>query len=447
MTSSSRDKTARRLVPFHDPNAGYRRWRTKDAQRWARLYQSGKPITRIAAEEDADQSTVSQWLHKLGLDIKQGSHKVKQPPLRYSKEFIGLINEGPEKVLQLVKERVWGVMATENGIKQLNDLYEFFQLHHQGVGVKECARLVEVHRSTIAEWREATDQPYLAKIANSILNVASLEQGWKLVPLHISSGANELREWVSIPNRIGGYEDISKLVGQLKPLDETYRRARLFGIPERRTDRMRPELFSYALGMVLGDAGKEGGQQQRLSSMNIDLHLTKKEPTNERLGELVCMCTNSLGIQMERRKDKPPTGATKTSQQPTPAYRWASERSPLIAWMFSVGLGLNWDETTSNSQVRMDWVFNTPFDFRKRFVQALADSDGTVKPYTVVITSTPNAEFLTKLFHSLGLESARTKYENGKPLRTAINAREAAKLPVFSEFAKGYRYQKLQQYA
>lgn len=338
-------------------------------------------------------------------------------------------------------------MATENGIRQLDDFCKFFQLYRRAIGVKESATLLGVHRSTIAEWRNGTDQPYLAKIANLTLNVALLEHGWKLVPLRISSGGNILRRWITIPSRISSYEDITKLVCQLKPLDETYRRARLFAMPEERIDRMRSELFSYGLGMILGDASKDGGQQERLSSMNIDLHLTKKEPTNERLGELVCMCTNSLGIQMDRRKDKPPTGATKTSQRPTPAYRWTSARSPLIAWMFSVGLGLNWDETTSNSQVRMGWIFNTPFDFRKRFVQALADSDGTVKPYTVVITSTPNAEFLTKLFHSLGLESARTKYENGKPLRTAINAREAAKLPVFSEFAKGYRYQKLQQYA
>ncbi len=435
------------MVPFHELNAGYKRWRTKDAQRWARLYQSGKPITRIAKEEDADQSTVSRWLHKLGLDIKQGSHRIKQPPLRYSNEFIQLIHKGPAKVLESVKQRVWGVMATENGMQQLNDFCKFFQLHRQGVGVKEAARMLGVHRSTIAQWREATDQPYLAKIANSSINRKPLEKGWRLISLHIDSGGNELREWVSVTNRIGDYDDIAKIVRQLKPLEETYKRAKLLRVSEKQIESMWPELFSHALGMILGDAGKEGGQQQRLSSMNIDLHLTKKEPTNERLGELVCMCTNSLGIQMERRIDKPPTGATKTSQRPTPAYRWTSERSPLIAWMFSVGLGLNGDETTSNSQVRMDWIFNTPFDFRKRFVQALADSDGTVKLYTVVITSTPNAEFLTKLFHSLGLKSARTKYENGKPLRTAINAREAAKLPVFSEFAKGYRYQKLQQYA
>ncbi len=447
MTSSSRDKTARPLAPLEELKAGYRRWRSKDAQRWARLYQSGKPITRIAAEEDADQSTVSRWLHKLGLEIKQGSQRVEQPPLRYSKEFIGLINQGPKKVLQLVKERVWGVMATENGIRQLNDFCKFFQLYRRAIGVKESAKLLGVHRSTIAEWRGGTDQPYLAKIANLTLNVASLEHAWKLVPLRISSGGNILRRWITIPSRISSYEDITKLVCQLKPLDETCRRARLFAIPEERIDRMRSELFSYGLGMILGDTSKEGGQQERLSSMSIDLHLTRKHLTNELLGEFVCMCANSFGIEMNRKKDKLPTGTTKWGRQPTAAYRWTSERSPMLAWMFSVGLGLNWNETTSNNQVEMDWIFNTPYNFRKRFVQALADSDGTVRRYQVEITSVPNAEFVTKLLHSLGLKSAYTRTENEKPLRTIVNNKEASRLPIFNEFAKGYRYQKLQQFA
>lgn len=286
----------------------------------------------------------------------------------------------------------------------------------------------------------------MAKIANSAINRKPLEKGWRLIPLHIGSGGNELHEWVSVPNRIGEYDDVAKIVGQLKPLDETYKRAKLLRVSEQQIERMWPELFSYALGMVLGDAGKEGGQQQRLCSTNIDLQLTKKEPTNERLGEFVCMCTNSLGIQMDRRKDKLPTGATKTSQQPTSAYRWTSERSPLVAWMFSVGLGLNWDETTSDSQVRMNWIFSTPYNFRRRFVQAMADSDGTVRPYTTEITSVPNAKFVTKLLRSLGLNSAYARTENGKPLRTVVHNTEAAKLPLFNEFVKGYRYQKLQQH-
>jgi transposase-like protein len=422
-------------------------WQIQDALRWAQQYQSGKSILQIAAEEHVDQSTVSQWLHRLGLDIKQGSHRVQQPPLQYSNVFIELVDHGPEKVLQFVRERVWGIMATEKGIKKLNDFCEFFQLHRQGIGVKEAARKLGVHRSTIAEWREATDQPYLAKIANSSLNFAPLEHGWKLLPMHMSSGANELTDWVTIPDRMRSNEDITKVLEQLQPLSRTHERAKQFGLSEQNIQQMRTDLFAYCLGTMLGDGGKSGGDQQRLPSMSIDLQFIMKKTTNQHLGEFVSMCMNNLGLVMERVGNKPPTGDTRKGKHPMPAYRWISERSPVLAWMFSVGLGLNLNQTTTEHPVHMDWIFSMPYSFRKQFVQALGDSDGTVRPYTVEITSVPNAEFLTKLLHSLGLKTAFTRLENGKPLRTVVHNKEAVKLPIFNEFVKGYRYQKLQQYA
>jgi hypothetical protein len=206
-------------------------------------------------------------------------------------------------------------------------------------------------------------------------------------------------------------------------------------IPQKRS-----ELFAYALAMMLGDSGKEGGKQKRVTSTNLDLELTQKQETNERLGEFTCMCINSLGIEMERIKDKAPTGAASKAKEPKAAYRWTSERSPLLAWMTSVGLGLTDDQRTSTDQVHMDWIFTMPREFKIRFVQGLADSDGTVKPSEVIITSVPNADFLTKLLRDRGMSTAHTIYEYGKPLRTMVNRKQAATLPVFNEFVQGYRY-------
>jgi hypothetical protein len=94
----------------------------------------------------------------------------------------------------------------------------------------------------------------------------------------------------------------------------------------------------------------------------------------------------------------------------------------------------------------MDWTFGMSRDFRKRFIQGLGDSDGTVRPYVVEITSTPNTELVTKLLQSLGLTSAYSRKENGEMLRTVVRNAEAASLPVFNEFTKGYRYQRLMSF-
>ena len=94
----------------------------------------------------------------------------------------------------------------------------------------------------------------------------------------------------------------------------------------------------------------------------------------------------------------------------------------------------------------MDRIFNMPHSFRVRFVQGMADSDGSMKPYEVVITSVPNADFLTRLLQSLGMATAHTIREENKPLRTMVNARQAAKLPIFNEFVESYRYKRLMEH-
>ena len=111
--------------------------------------------------------------------------------------------------------------------------------------------------------------------------------------------------------------------------------------------------------------------------------------------------------------------------------------------MFNVCLGLDWDQNTSTSMLNMDWIFKCPEQFIKRFIQGMADSDGTVRRHTVEIASMPNAEFVTTLLRKVGLGSAETIIENGHPMRIKVRIAEAIKIPMFNEIARSYRYVKL----
>jgi len=381
-------------------------------------------------------------LHKLGLTVTQGHHMVQQLPLKYPPQFIELVDRGPDVVLEFVKSRVWGIQASSTGVKQLQSFCEFVRLHHLGVGVKEMSRTLSVHRSTISHWRDATDQPYLIRAASDTLPLVP-RTGWKMMPMHLVSGGSEPSDWIHVPETIRSYNDVLDVINQIQPLEETYRRASLFGLAKTQVQEMRPELFGYQLGIMGGDSGKLGGQQPRYSSMNLDLQLTQKQPTNQRLGEFVMLCANSLGIGMERKRDKQPTGQTRESKEPAPAYRWTSERSPLLAWMFSVCLGLGWEETTTTDQLRMNWIFDTPRIFRVRFIQGVADSDGCVKGYEVEIASVPNAHFFADFLLGLGMRTAHVSYEGGEPLKTMASRREASTLPIFNELVSSYRYDKM----
>jgi transposase-like protein len=396
---------------------------------------------KIAREERVDPSTISAWLRKTGVEIKQGQHFVKQPPLRYSSELLDLVSKGPNEVQRYLIERIWGIQFSKAGLEQLEKFCGFVGLYSQGAGVEEIAQRLGVHRSTVAEWRNRTDQPYLIKTAAVAVGQPP-SNGWKLIPLSLESGGNVPTNWIQVPSAIANYEDLVRVVEQVKPLNEKPGAARSLAIASQGVQ-SRMDLVGYLLGIMLGDAGKPGGIQDRFTSMNLDLQLTEKEPSNERIGELVCICAENLGIRMRRAEDKMPSGTTLHAREPVPAYRWLSARSPLIAWLFNAGLGLKMQESTSVDQVRMNWILSAPLSFLKRFAQGLADSDGTVRDYIVEIASMPNAEFVTKVLRRLGMGSARTMFEKGKPVRTSAVILEASALPIFSEFARGYRYELL----
>jgi hypothetical protein len=380
-------------------------------------------------------------LRKVGIQVKQGVHFIEQPALHIPDVIVGPLQKGPEFVRRLVEERIYGAHVSDPGYVQLQKYCTFVKAYGDGKGVEETARLLDVHRSTIRSWRMGVDIPYLAKLAIQASEVP--RRGWLWLPTQLVAGGNAMSNWIQVPMKISNFTDIVGAVGLVKPLDSTYSHAQAFGLDRPRVDSMRVELFAYLLGFMLGDASKLGGEQDRFDSVNLDLQLSLRKESNLRLGEFVSLCANSLGISIHRIADKKPTGDSKFAQEPVGAFRWSSERSPLLAWMVSICLGLKGGEITSLHPIHMEWIFDCPRSFRLRFVQAVSDSDATVKEYEVVITSVPNADFVTRLLQSLGMPSARTIHENGKPLRTMVNCREAKTLPIFNELVNGYRYERL----
>jgi hypothetical protein len=323
-------------------------WTFENTKEWVEMFLLKRmPIEDIASEVEVDAIVVSKWVKLHGAEVHRGLRRKDRDPPNIPVKLADLLSKGSEEVLKFLDERVWGVGTSESGLKQLNKFCDFVRLPLT-VGLTAAAKAVGTDKTMITAWTRGTKQPYLVRVAGTALHT-STRPGWKLLPLWLESGGNTQGPWIQVPTLIQTYDDFSTVVGQLTPLESTYMRAARFGLLREQIDGMRVDLSSYLLGIMAGDATKEGGKQKRFTSSNIDLHLTLKQPTNERLGDFVCMCTNSLGIAMDRRKDKQPTGTTRFGKNPSAAYRWISNRSPLIAWMFNAGLGLQWDQCTTHS--------------------------------------------------------------------------------------------------
>jgi hypothetical protein len=437
------DDVSRDPVQSHSGKRHFRgHWNMENTKPWVEMFREKRmPATQIAAEVGADPRSVSTWLKRHGVEIYAGLHRAERDPPKVSPELLRLLGEGPEEVLKLLDGRVWGVHASPSGLVQLTKFCRLVQLPLD-TGVVAAKEMLQIDRSMVRAWAEGVKRPYLVGVAEKALQ-EGLQQGWKLLPLRIRSGGNEQGSWIQVPVAIQGYGCIPKLLDQLKPLERTYERCSRFGISVEQATQMRTGMLAYLIGMMVGDSAKLGGKLQRFTSSNLSLSFTKKHPDNERLGEFTSMCVNNLGLEMNRIKDGEPSGATKLSREPTGSYRWNSQRSPLLAWIFFVAMGMKTGETTRDNPVRMDWIFNTPFEFRKRFIQGLADSDGCARDYVVEICSVPNADFTTRLLRSLGMTSAYTRKESGRDLRSVVRNKEAALLPIFNEFTGSYRYHHL----
>jgi hypothetical protein len=218
------------------------RYTIEDARRWQAKYNHRSSILKIAKEEGVDPGTVSSWLKKLGVEIKQGCHFVEQPPTQFSSELNALIQGGPKSIQDFLEAKVWGIQFSPQDLQQADRFCKFVRMHQDGRGVKEISESLNLHRGTVAEWRKGTDLPYLVKACDSILG-RSIRQGWRLAPLLVSSGGNELGDWIELPNAIKDYDDLTFVLKQILPTEEAYYRAEKFGIPKSTLNKMRVELL------------------------------------------------------------------------------------------------------------------------------------------------------------------------------------------------------------
>ncbi|MDA4135609.1 MAG: hypothetical protein OK449_01245 [Thaumarchaeota archaeon] len=297
-------------------------------------------------------------------------------------------------------------------------------LIQDGIKASHLAPKLGINDNSTSKWKNLEQMPKLGHFLKAFLIHGAPAQGRVWLTLEHSHGyAIPIGQFIQVPTTIRTWEDVAPVLSQIQPLV----------IPAQKFSR--PYLFGFLIGIVIGDAHKP---KQGHGHRHIELVMSEKYETNVKIGEFTSLCANQLGLRMSRGKDLP-----KPRDKPHGFHLWRSQSSPLIDWIFHVGIGLEDGQHTTYDTIHADWVLDAPEDFRLGLIQGIAESDGSVNiaGQEVEFWVLPDWDFMIRLLATFGLRGFRNREAVSLSKSQAI---ASFRIPVFASHLRTVRYQKLE---
>jgi len=360
---------------------------------------------------------------------------------KFDKDFINYFKT--ENDILSFANSFWGISLTNKDLIDLKLFSEVVKLALQGLSPNKISKRLELSRGKIVNWVYKENLPPAVRLIQHYIDQKTMfDDECKLLSINSTKGGLLTGPWLYVPEKISKYNDLLKLIHQLPPLPIASKTANQFGINS--IENYKPLFFAYLLGVLVGDSRKFGIKRKRRTTRRIGLSLTKIHPSNRRFGKFVVLCSTSLGLRMKRIKDEKPGKRNKN-----PFFRWASQCSTLIQWVYNTCLGLNDDQVTTYDPIKADWILTAPREFKIWFLQGVADSDGfiDVGVSQVGIITGPNTDLIKNILRTLEVHTRKKFLHKGKLGVVMIKARHAYKLPVFNIYVKSYRYKLLEKIA
>jgi len=309
-------------------------------------------------------------------------------------------------------------------VEQYTKFAKTLEMIQNGARSSEIVAKLGVKTHSIYQWGHLYQMPKLGHFLKAFLVHGTPTEGRVWLTLEQSHGhAIPIGQFIQIPTRIQTWHDVDGVLTQITSLGTAS------------TEFTKPYMFGFLTGIIIGDAHKP---KQGHAHRRIELVMSQKYETNLKIGEFTSLCANQLGLRMYRAVDMP-----KPENKPHGFYRWTSQSSPFIDWIFRVGIGLEDGQHTTYDTIHCDWVFDAPEDFRLGLIQGIAESDGSVNiaGQEVEFWVLPDWDFMMRLLATFGLRGFR----NGEAVSLAKSQAIASfKVPVFSAHLRTVRYQKLE---
>ena len=319
--------------------------------------------------------------------------------------------------------------VNKSDIKEYQQYCNAIICKNNGLSPNKIYKLLHISKRKVENWFYENNKPIVIHILNYYSELGTPRNKTKWLSLNSTRGGLLTGPWIKVPSKIVSFAQLVEVIGQTqihKKNDGDL--VKDYSIENR---------FAYLLGFAVGDSSKTGIVRKNKIIRRIQIRLSKGYETNERIGDFVTFCINSLGLRMKKTKDCP-AGKCNTNS----FYSWMSQSSSFFSWIYNVCLGLKDNELTTYDKIHANWIIKAPVAFRISFLQGLADSDGFVdfSSKQVGIITEPNTDFITKILNSLRINSHKRFFTNNRLWSVMIDYNSAYILPLFNPIIKSYRY-------
>lgn len=334
----------------------------------------------------------------------------------------------------------YGIFVNNSDIKDFKNYLKVISYRYDSLSASKISRLTKLSKRKIEHWIYEDNKPFIIKLLEHHTYLSKPKDNMRWLSINSTRGGLFIGPWIQVPDRIDKYNDVYKVIKQLKEIPAFEQKNNLFNI--HLSSYKKEDFLAYLLGMMVGDSSKTGIMRKQRITRRIHIRLSKGYPTNEKLGEFTSLCANYLGLRMGKRKDCP---AGKRNVYPF--YTWISQSSTLIDWFYKACLGLKNNEKTTYDLIRTDWILKAPKNFKISFLQGLADSDGFVdfSSQQIGIITEPNTELVRNILDSLEIKSTPKFFTHNQLWSLMINIKDAYNLPLFNPIVRSYRYQYMEK--
>jgi hypothetical protein len=365
-----------------------------------------------------------------------GKTRTRWPP--YTPHEQRLLQDLPER--PDFTQDLWNPIYDRRDIKAYNNLVWARRLRQEGATYPTIARRLGVHIGMVGMLLTGYNyHPLLAQLYLNLRRLGPTRPGWKWLLEGTPKPRDPYPRALQVPEQITCPHDIQDFLQQFPPLPDSHPLLQTFGLDSQWVEKHKPELFTFNLGFMTGDAGKYypeyEGRARHYTKAAMTTNMAN-HASNERLLAYISLCWATLGISSYKIHSSNPE-----------VIRWNTDYSNLITWIIRVCLGLRPGERTQWNPVRMPWLMYCPRAWVIAYLQGVADSDGHVdkRGRHVAIGGRPHLKFYYSLLEILG--AGPNLYPKEDPRIVKVSLASAAQLPLFNPLVRSYRYESMIKHA